>query len=81
VLRVVAILIGVVGAVILRLSKLGAGSSLAGDAMIGGLILTWAFLQFGIRKLDNLSGSLRDRRFRNNRLFAAYGNGSSRGAD
>jgi drug/metabolite transporter (DMT)-like permease len=52
VLRVVAILIGVVGAVILTLSKSGAGSSLAGDAMIGGLILTWAFLQLGIRKLD-----------------------------
>ena len=44
VLRVVAILIGVAGAVILTLSKSGAGSSLAGDAMIGGLILTWAFL-------------------------------------
>ena len=41
-----------VGAVILTLSKSGAGSSLAGDAMIGGLILTWAFLQLGIRKLD-----------------------------
>ena len=52
VLRVVAILIGVVGAMILTLSKSGAGSSLAGDAMIGGLILTWAFLQLGIRKLD-----------------------------
>ena len=52
VLRAVAILIGVVGAVILTLSKSGAGSSLAGDAMIGGLILTWAFLTLGIRKLD-----------------------------
>jgi drug/metabolite transporter (DMT)-like permease len=52
VLRVVAIVIGVVGAVILTLLKSGAGSSLAGDAMIGALILTWAFLTLGIRKLD-----------------------------
>jgi drug/metabolite transporter (DMT)-like permease len=58
VLRVVAILIGVVGAVILTLSKSGAGSSLAGDAMIGGLILTCTFLQLGIRKLDTTHPAL-----------------------
>ena len=52
-LRVVAILIGVVGALILTLSKSGAGSSLAGDAMIGALILTWALLTIGIRRLDS----------------------------
>lgn len=50
--RVVAILIGVVGALMLTLSKSGAGSSLAGDAMIGAFILSWAFLTLGIRKLD-----------------------------
>jgi drug/metabolite transporter (DMT)-like permease len=52
VLRIVAILIGVVGALILTLSKSGAGSSLAGDAMIGAFILTWALLTLGIRRLD-----------------------------
>jgi drug/metabolite transporter (DMT)-like permease len=52
-LRVVAILIGVFGALILTLSKSGAGSSVAGDAMIGAFILTWAVLTLGIRKLDS----------------------------
>jgi len=50
--RIVAILIGVAGAAILTLSKSGAGSSLAGDAMIGAFILTWALLTLGVRKLD-----------------------------
>jgi hypothetical protein len=50
---VVAILIGVFGALILTLSKSGAGSSVAGDAMIGAFILTWAVLTLGIRKLDS----------------------------
>ena len=82
VLRVVAILIGVVGAAILTLSKSGAGSSLAGDAMIGGtrpdlgISAAW-HTQTGYHP----SGSLRGRRFRDNRLFAADGNGSGRGAD
>jgi drug/metabolite transporter (DMT)-like permease len=51
-LRVVAILIGVVGAMILTLSKSGARSSFAGDAVISTFILTWALLTLGIRKLD-----------------------------
>jgi drug/metabolite transporter (DMT)-like permease len=52
VLRIIAILIGVAGAATLTLSKSSAGSSLAGDAMIGAFILTWALLMLGIRRLD-----------------------------
>jgi drug/metabolite transporter (DMT)-like permease len=58
VLRIVAVLIGVAGAAILTLSKSGAGSSLAGDAMIGAFILTWALLTLGIRKLDTVYPAL-----------------------
>jgi drug/metabolite transporter (DMT)-like permease len=58
VLRIIAILVGMAGAAILTLSKSGAGSSLAGDAMIGAFILTWALLTLGIRRLDTVYPAL-----------------------
>jgi drug/metabolite transporter (DMT)-like permease len=51
-LRIVAIVIGVIGAVLLTSSRSGAGATLAGDLLIGGFILAWAILTTGIRKLD-----------------------------
>jgi drug/metabolite transporter (DMT)-like permease len=53
-LRIIAIVVGVLGALILTLSKSAGGSTAAGDALIGAFILTWAFLTLGIRKLDTI---------------------------
>jgi drug/metabolite transporter (DMT)-like permease len=51
-IRLVAIAIGVIGAAILALSRSGGDATLAGDAIIGGFIVTWALLTLGIRRLD-----------------------------
>jgi drug/metabolite transporter (DMT)-like permease len=53
-LWIIAIVIGVLGALTLTFSKSGRGSTVAGDALIGAFILTWAFLTVGIRKLDTI---------------------------
>jgi drug/metabolite transporter (DMT)-like permease len=50
--RIIAIAIGVLDALILTFSISGGDSTAAGDALIGALILTWAFLTLGVRKLD-----------------------------
>jgi len=50
--RIIAIVIGVIGAVLLTSSRSGAGATLAGDLLIGGFIFAWAILTTGIRKLD-----------------------------
>jgi drug/metabolite transporter (DMT)-like permease len=51
-IRIVAIAVGVIGAVVLALSKSSGGATLAGDALIGGFIFAWALVVLIVRKLD-----------------------------
>jgi drug/metabolite transporter (DMT)-like permease len=50
--KILAIVLGVVGACILTLSKGAVGSTLSGDLLIAAFILTWAALTVCIRRLD-----------------------------
>ncbi|MEI9924245.1 MAG: EamA family transporter [Bradyrhizobium sp.] len=52
VIKLVAIAIGVAGAAVLTLSKSSNGTTVTGDLLISGFILTWALLTIGIRELD-----------------------------
>ena len=52
-LRIAGIMIGVLGAAVLSLSKGGDSSSVLGDCLIAAFILTWALLTLGIRRLDS----------------------------
>ncbi len=51
-IRMVAILIGIVGAAVLTLSSTTSGATPIGDLMILGFIFAWALLTIGIRQLD-----------------------------
>jgi drug/metabolite transporter (DMT)-like permease len=50
--RIVAIVIGIIGAAILTGSRSGAGATLQGDLLIAAFIFAWAVLTTGIRSLD-----------------------------
>jgi drug/metabolite transporter (DMT)-like permease len=50
--RIVAIVIGIIGAVTLTASRSGAGATLRGDLLIAAFIFAWAVLTTGIRSLD-----------------------------
>lgn len=50
--RILAIVIGVLGASTLTLSKTTGGATPTGDLLIGGFIFAWALLTLGIRKLN-----------------------------
>ncbi len=51
-IRIVAIVIGVIGAATLTIARSGSGSSPQGDMLWASFIFTWALLTVGIRKLD-----------------------------
>jgi drug/metabolite transporter (DMT)-like permease len=50
--RIVAIVIGIIGAVTLTGSRSGAGATVQGDLLIAAFIVAWAVLTAGIRSLD-----------------------------
>ena len=52
VLKMVAIVIGVMGAATLTLSRSSSAATTIGDLLIAAFILTWAILTLGIRQLD-----------------------------
>lgn len=52
VLKMIAILIGVMGAATLTLSRSSGAATMNGDLLIAAFILTWAILTLGIRQLD-----------------------------
>jgi drug/metabolite transporter (DMT)-like permease len=52
VLKMIAIVIGVMGAATLTLSKSSSAATTSGDLLIASFILTWAILTLGIRRLD-----------------------------
>jgi drug/metabolite transporter (DMT)-like permease len=51
-LKMIAILIGVMGAATLTLSRYSGGVTTVGDLLIAAFIFTWAILTLGIRQLD-----------------------------
>jgi drug/metabolite transporter (DMT)-like permease len=52
VLKMIAIVVGVMGAATLTLSKSSGAATTGGDLLIAAFILTWAILTLGIRQLD-----------------------------
>jgi drug/metabolite transporter (DMT)-like permease len=52
VLKMIAIVIGVMGAATLTLSKSSGAATMSGDLLIAAFVLTWAILTLGIRQLD-----------------------------
>jgi drug/metabolite transporter (DMT)-like permease len=51
-LKMIAIVVGVMGAATLTLSRSSSGATTLGDLLIAAFILTWAVLTLGIRQLD-----------------------------
>jgi drug/metabolite transporter (DMT)-like permease len=51
-IRLLALVLGVLGAATLTLSKTGGGATTTGDLLVGAFILSWALLTLGVRKLN-----------------------------
>ncbi|MBR1124836.1 DMT family transporter [Bradyrhizobium lablabi] len=57
-LKMIAIVVGVMGASTLTLSRSSGGATTGGDLLIAAFILTWAILTLGIRQLDKIYPAL-----------------------